>query len=573
MSLPPPSRRQVLAEIVLIFAVFAIQGAWPVPDVNETHYLGKVIHFWNPDWLRGDFFMESPDTHKVFCYTFGWLSLWLPPAALAWTGRVLIWALLAWAWRRLSFAVVPRAWCSVLTAALFGCLMERCHMAGEWVIGGVEAKPLAYVFVFLGIEALRAQPLESGTHAVRGRGDVSRAGRRLGRRGRGHCVAVAPSPDGRAGTAITGRGFQMFRRPCDRSGRESWSGCCFRCRGLFRRLRSTGARIARRFERHTNLRLRAIAPSSDSDGHAARLHPSPDVALGVLAAAGSMEQTLCRCPMTGKHAVFHLRAFVAGAVAITLVGAVVNSLVFFDRALAANLLRYYWFRLSDVAVPLGVALEGVASSWQGWLHAPKQNSDNENSRGLTARGCKQSALAIAVSRLLDSGWRWRFSWRCFTSADHSLDRLTPACRGRIRVANFADWRAACKWVADSGKIPPGARFLVPRLAQTFKWYTGHSDVVNWKDVPQDAKTLLEWRRPHPRRSTRRACRKVRAGMIRWPWSARSGCESSGAKYDADYVITERTDPLVKLDVVYQNQHVCHLSAEIVQDGRIPAVDR
>ncbi len=120
MSLSPISRRQVLAEIVLIFAVFAIQGAWPVPDVNEPYYLGKAIHFWNPGWLRGDFFMDSPDTPKVFYFTFGWLSLWLPKTALAWTGRALSWALLAWAWRRLSFAVVPKAWWSVLTAALFG---------------------------------------------------------------------------------------------------------------------------------------------------------------------------------------------------------------------------------------------------------------------------------------------------------------------------------------------------------------------------------------------------------------------------------------------------------------------
>src|SRR5512137_2831339 len=105
-----------LVEIVLIFAVFCIQGAWPVPDVNEPYYLGKAIHYWNPDWLRGDFFMEAPDTHKVFYFTFGWLSLWLSPVALCWTGRILSWLLLAWSWRRLSWAVVPRPWCSVLTA-------------------------------------------------------------------------------------------------------------------------------------------------------------------------------------------------------------------------------------------------------------------------------------------------------------------------------------------------------------------------------------------------------------------------------------------------------------------------
>ncbi len=147
-------RLRTLAEIALIFAVFCVQGAWPVPDVNEPHYLGKAIHYWNPDWARGDFFLESADTHKVFYFSFGWLSLWLGPAALAWTGRLLAWLLLAWSWRRLSVAVVPRPWYSVLTAALFVCLTERCHMAGEWVIGGVEAKDFAYVFVFLGLEAI-----------------------------------------------------------------------------------------------------------------------------------------------------------------------------------------------------------------------------------------------------------------------------------------------------------------------------------------------------------------------------------------------------------------------------------
>ena len=63
-------------------------------------------------------------------------------------------------------------------------------MAGEWVIGGVEAKPFAYVFVFLGHRSVGARPLESGADAVRRRGGVSRAGRRLGGGGGGHCVAL-----------------------------------------------------------------------------------------------------------------------------------------------------------------------------------------------------------------------------------------------------------------------------------------------------------------------------------------------------------------------------------------------
>ena len=81
--------------------------------------------------------------------------------------------------------------------------------------------------------------------------------------------------------------------------------------------------------------------------------------------------------------------------------------------------------------------------------------------------------------------------------DHALERLHPAAPRSHRIANFADWRAACQWVADSGKIPPEPASSCRGYAQTFKWYTGHSDVVKWKDVPQDAKTLVEWWRPHP----------------------------------------------------------------------------
>ena len=148
------SRKQVLAEISLIFAVFFVHGAWPVPDVNGSYYLGKAIHFWNPGWVSGDFFLETADTHEVFYLTFGWLALWLSPTVLAWTGRLLTWALMAWAWRRMSHVYLPQHWASVVTAAVFVCLLDHCHMAGEWVIGGVEAKGFAFVLVFLALEAL-----------------------------------------------------------------------------------------------------------------------------------------------------------------------------------------------------------------------------------------------------------------------------------------------------------------------------------------------------------------------------------------------------------------------------------
>ena len=147
-------RWAALAEIALVFAVFFIAGAWPTPDVNEPNYLGKAIHFWNPAWGANDFFLATADTTWVFYFTFGWLSRWLPATALAWSGRTLTWALLAWAWRRLSFAVAPRPWLAPVTAALLAAMIQHGHLAGEWIIGGVEAKGFAFVFLFLALEAL-----------------------------------------------------------------------------------------------------------------------------------------------------------------------------------------------------------------------------------------------------------------------------------------------------------------------------------------------------------------------------------------------------------------------------------
>ncbi len=188
--------------------------------------------------------MGTPNTHRVFCFTFGWLSLCLGPTALVWTGRILTWGLLAWAWRRLSFAVVPRPWYSVLTAALFVCLMERCQMAGEWVIGGVEAKGFAYVLAFLGLEALvrnrwnRALLLfgaASAFHVLVGGWMAVAAG---------IAWLWLKSPRERAGVSPghTSNRCRAKRSPllprerglprrCGRFGRESWGDCCWRCRG------------------------------------------------------------------------------------------------------------------------------------------------------------------------------------------------------------------------------------------------------------------------------------------------------------------------------------------------------
>jgi hypothetical protein len=136
--------------------------------------------------------------------------------------------------------------------------------------------------------------------------------------------------------------------------------------------------------------------------------------------------------------------------------------------------------------------------------------------------------------------------------DEGSQRLAQTVPRSHRIANFGDWCAACRWVADSGEIPADARFFVPQDADTFMWYTGRREVVSWKDVPQDAKTLLKWwDRIQDVYATNLP------GNQRWhEVLAEVGVErlrELGAKYDAGYAIAERTEPLLKMPVVYQNQ--------------------
>ncbi len=141
-------------ETALVFGVFALEGGWPPPDPNEPHYLCKSRHVWESDWCPRDFFLDSADSHVAFFVTAGVLTKWFTLEQAAWIGRVVTWLLMAAGWRYLSTAIMPRFGWSVLSAGLFVALNYRAHMAGEWVVGGFEAKGFAYALVFFALGAV-----------------------------------------------------------------------------------------------------------------------------------------------------------------------------------------------------------------------------------------------------------------------------------------------------------------------------------------------------------------------------------------------------------------------------------
>jgi len=499
-----------------VFGVFFLQGAWPVPDVNEPYYLGKAIHFWNPDWIPEDTFLDSADTHEVFYFTFGWLSLLLAPLWVAWAGRLATWALLAWAWRRLSFAFLPLRWFSILTAALFVCLLERFHMAGEWVVGGVEAKGFAYVLVFLGLEAVvrnrwnRAWLLFGGASAfhvlVGGWSVVAAAVGWLVLRPRGHTLRSM-------GPALAG-GFVLSLPALIPCLRLTWG---------------VDPDIVRRaHEIYVFDRLaHHLVPRSFPPGFVDRF-------LLLLVLLGLLEAIT---PVDARRR--RLRAFVVGVLAIAGVGLGISLLEGASRTLVAGLLRFYWFRLSDVVVPLAVALVGTRYAVHTLV------ADRRKGRWALA-------VAVLIAGLHVGGYAAK---RVFPAVPRA-DRVHEGADRAVQVYRYAVWRDACAWIAESGRIPRDARFLTPKTSQTFKWYAGRSEVLTWKDVPQDARSIVEWWE---------ALHAIYAtpspyGGYRWHNSLAESLAFKGPErmrqlaqtYQADYVLTVRW-PRLPLPVVYENR--------------------
>src|SRR6187551_2876956 len=116
---PPPPLPLRLAEIALIVLLFFLFAGGEPPGINESHYLCKAKHYWNPDWCREDFFLQSTDAHATFYWTFGWLTKFASLANAAWIGRAITWLLQAWAWQRLSGALIRRPLFSLFSAGLF----------------------------------------------------------------------------------------------------------------------------------------------------------------------------------------------------------------------------------------------------------------------------------------------------------------------------------------------------------------------------------------------------------------------------------------------------------------------
>jgi hypothetical protein len=512
-------RQQAWIETALVLGVFFLQGAFPAPEVNEPYYLGKAIHFWNPAWGAGDFFLDSADAHQVFYFTFGWLALVLPPLALAWTGRIITWALLAWAWRRLSWAMAPKPWLSVLSAALFVAALDRFHMAGEWVLGGVEAKGFAYVLVLLGLEALL-------------RGRWNRMWLLFGAGAAFHVLvggwAVVAAAVVWASIAARRRAANPLAPPVEAPSLGAMlpgliGGGLLSLLGLVPVLMLNWG-----VDREIVGRAQEIYVFERLYHHLDPLQLPPVFVVRFVLLCAGWGLLCLLAPATSAARL--LRRFTASVLLIALIGGLIGLLSYVDRGWAASLLRYYWFRLSDVVVPLAVALEAVAYLAGGL-----------EQRNVRARVALIVAVLLAAAHV----------------GQLAMIRPVPRPPRADKLPHFQAWRAMNQWIAASPDFPAGARFLTPRQAHTFKWYTGRAEVVNWKEIPQDAASIVEWF-DRLQEIFGTTDEQGRLSFREWPGELPAEeLERLGRKYDFQYVVTLRRDRLPFRQVHANDRYVVY----------------
>lgn len=555
-----------------ILAIILLCVASPVPGINESHYLPKAKHALDSSFAPGDLFLESHDSHLLATYSAGILARGLPLSVVAWLGRLAAWALMAVAWMRLTRCLSIPDWLSPLTLASWYFAMEYGNWAGEWALGGFEGKSIAYPCVLLAIGAAMLDRWNSSWLWS------------------GLAVAWHPLVGGWAGLSLGLTWLIKGNLACWKNQVPWWLlAAGLALIGILPALAGIGGS-----DRDGNLSASQIHVYLRLSHHLCPLAFAPARHWAAVASLlaftistfwwlHTYRQQRNTDGFSSSRAEGHqvplgrlgILICVAGiSVVFALVGLTIDLL--FSRPdgpipqplLASKLLRFYWFRWADAAVPLAWTLTVWTLSTRILLlkqvrPLPIRNPDTSLARqpvtdGASECGAFDRAFALAVASLASLitvaciGRQIRKDWRDSTPP---ADRLLVGTHGELRKISwegtdsdrYTDWLAVCDWIRNH--TPSDSLWLTPKHQQTFKWHAQRAEVVCWKDVPQDSPSVIEWYK----RIVELEPPRNRRGQIRG-WTDEELNELS-RKYGFDYVLVDRTyyaqeSPPPKLEILY-----------------------
>jgi len=137
--------------VTLFCVALALYGK-PVPYSNEYSYLLKLVKTFNPDFLANDFtFSNPPNAYWLFNHLFGVFTLPFSIEVVGWGGRIACWSVLLYALIRLGKRWEIPLWMISLSIFLW-LAMGQSLVADEWMIGGFEAKCVAYICLLFALD-------------------------------------------------------------------------------------------------------------------------------------------------------------------------------------------------------------------------------------------------------------------------------------------------------------------------------------------------------------------------------------------------------------------------------------
>jgi len=461
------SRRTVICEVLLVIGVFLVYAGDPPPAINESHYLVLAKNFWQPQWCGEDLFAASDKPHVLFHATFGALTQSFSINTSAWIARLLGWGLLAAGLRAVCRAVTDRDYACVLVAVVWIAGIEWFNFAGEWVVGGIEAKVPAYALALFAMSQMargrwgRVWPLlglASAFHVLVG----------------GWTVIAAMFAYLIAGRGVARPSQQII--PLVIGGAIAMVGLV---PGLQMSAATDPAQSIAAAKIYTYARL----------SH--HLLPTSFPALWYWRHTGLIVVTfLIVWPYHRDKRVKPLVWLAIGCVGIAIVGMCVGMLDYYSKELAARFLRYYWFRSTDAIMPLTLAI-GIAAMLRSPAWCPDKQANFDRLDPFTKVRYALAALSTLAAIVLFS----------HSSVDNFRRGIPVSARYDVITAGhiesydsqrsaFLDWQKVCRWIDQT--FAGNEIFITPRHQQTFKWFAQRAEVVSWKDVPQDADSLVQW---------------------------------------------------------------------------------
>ncbi|MBL8892586.1 MAG: hypothetical protein JNL67_21600 [Planctomycetaceae bacterium] len=470
----PGGRFRELLDVVAVAVAFFLLSFSPAPDVNEAHYWTKAKHFWDPSFCPNDMFLNSADAHWSFYVTLGQLTRWFPLESAAWGGRGIVWISMAVGWCALARCFGLRGYRAWLSAGLMVVATRWCHLSGEWVVGGAEAKGLAFAAVFFSMAA-----------ACRGRWGTAFL---LAGMGAGFHVLVGGWTV--LCLLLVGiRHWKMLQPRLTAAGLGIVLGGLCSLAGLLPALALSYGAPSEYVTAANTIYVQQRLPHhlvfwSFQPVQLVMFCGLLAAWLLLLSAAPRMAQ-----PRPRNDARKILNDLILASLGLVMVGLGLSLAVLFaglGNDSFVGLLRYYWFRTADVFLPVGfvlLACELVFDRFEFKFVGPER---------LWFRARIFPLFSIGIAMLCLTWEGYRVASQVIEDPRPNADRASlPQDRDRQRTqAIFDHWQSVCSWIKNH--TAKDDLFLTPRSQQTFKWYAERSEVVNWKDVPQDSRSLLEW---------------------------------------------------------------------------------